>query len=166
MQWAADCLNGDSAVRRPPYACDTCHYALTMPARLLRGDVLQCGAASAGARGRRGVCGEPAHLPLGPSRFSWPPTCCFCAFSLVTSGFLPSRSVERPGKVSSSRLLDDLRCSRPTTIDMMAIAGVHSTHPLHRVDADCVARVLQVWHGATEERFSELDCCRLNGRSA
>ena len=73
---------------------------------------------------------------------------------------------EQPGKVSSSRLLDDLRCSRPTTIDMMAIAGVHSTHPLHRVDADCVARVLQVWHGATEEIFSELDCCRLNGRSA
>ena len=34
------------------------------------------------------------------------------------------------------------------------------------VDADCVARVLQVWHGATEEIFSELDCCRLNGRSA
>ena len=57
---------GDSAVRRPPYACDACHY---VPARLLRGDVLQCGAASAGARGRRGVCGEPAHLPLGPSRF-------------------------------------------------------------------------------------------------
>ena len=73
---------------------------------------------------------------------------------------------ERPGKVSSSRLLDDLRCSRPTTIDMMTIAGVHSTHPLHGVDADCVARVLQVWHGATEERFSELDCCPLNGRSA
>ena len=66
---------------------------VTMPARLLRGDVLQCGAASAGARGRRGVCGEPAHLPLGPSRFSWPPTCCFCAFFLADSGFLPSRSV-------------------------------------------------------------------------
>ena len=67
---------------------------VTMPARLLRGDVLQCGAASAGARGRRGVCGEPAHLPLGPSRFSWPPTCCFCpAFSPGDSGFLPSRSV-------------------------------------------------------------------------
>ena len=43
---------------------------------------------------------------------------------------------ERPGKVSSSRLLDDLRCSRPTTIDMMTITGVHSTHPLHGVDAD------------------------------
>ena len=71
---------------------------------------------------------------------------------------------ERPGKVSSSRLLDDLRCSRPTTIDIMAIAGVHSTHPLHRVDADCVARVLQVWHGATEERFSELDCCPLKSQ--
>ena len=67
---------------------------VTMPARLLRGDVLQCGAASAGARGRRGVCGEPAHLPLGPSRFSWPPTCCFCAFSPGFSGVLPSRSVQ------------------------------------------------------------------------
>ena len=70
---------------------------VTMPARLLRGDVLQCGAASAGARGRRGVCGEPAHLPLGPSRFSWAPTCCFCAFSPWFSGFLLSRSVEKTG---------------------------------------------------------------------
>ena len=28
---------------------------VTMPARLLRGDVLQCGAGGAGARGRRGA---------------------------------------------------------------------------------------------------------------
>ena len=27
VQWAADRLNGDGAVREPPYACDTCHYA-------------------------------------------------------------------------------------------------------------------------------------------
>ena len=73
---------------------------------------------------------------------------------------------ERPGKVSSSRLLDDLRCSRPTTIDMMAIAGVNSTHPVHRVDADCVARVLQVRHGATEGRLSEPECLHLTGRLA
>ena len=46
-----------------------------------------------------------------------------------------------PGKVSTSRLLDDLRCTRPTTIDKMAIAGVDSTYPVHGVDADCVACV-------------------------
>ena len=27
VQWAADRLNGDGAVREPPYACDACHYA-------------------------------------------------------------------------------------------------------------------------------------------
>ena len=86
---------------------------VTMPARLLRGDVLQCGAASAGARGRRGVCGEPAHLPLGPSRFSWAPTCCFCAFSLADSGFLPSRSVQGPGSGPSREA--QAATSRPRT---------------------------------------------------
>ena len=27
VQWATDRLNGDGAVREPPYACDACHYA-------------------------------------------------------------------------------------------------------------------------------------------
>ena len=48
---------------------------------------------------------------------------------------------ERPGKVSTSRLLDDLRCTRPTTIDKMAIAGVDSTYTVHGANADCVACV-------------------------
>ena len=73
---------------------------------------------------------------------------------------------ERPGKVSTSRLLDNLRCTRPTTIDKIAIAGVDSTYPVHRVDADCVARVLQVRHGATEGRLSEPECLHLTGRLA
>ena len=135
---------------------------VTMPARLLRGDVLQCGAASAGARGRRGVCGEPAHLPLGPSRFSWPPTCCFCAFSPWFSGGLCSRSVTPAPNVATfgfnPRALK-LRscCAHPLSVRRMS--GPSCCPSLVCVVLFCVGFCVPLWCSAPHPAPSNLRPC-------